>query len=500
MIRSKSLGIAIAGDTIRLSLVERQLNRFQICGLLQVSQWSTMPASDLKKQIADFLARHKAVGCPAVLLVPRPETIMRQLVLPLEAEANLAKVVEYQLVNLVPAEDAPVACDYSFSRQGQGAAGSLRVSVFLVLRAVLDRYLRVCEDLGIHLARVVPSGVAFANYMSVLGEHFKTKTALFLSLENQICEVVGIFEQRVCVWSEGPFPQGEGLQEFLKTETDSFRSQARLAEDTTIDVFLSGEFEVPDKAGSESFRARCHTLAQPLSFGLGIGNRVVTSREMQEHFGSLAAAVSALRTRIPEPVNLLPADKRARVATWQAVPAYTLVAINCLLLLSLLFRGRIQESIFSAQLGQEISRIEPEVKKVRGVEDELAQMVERANLLLEYKGKNAQVLAALVELSEILPNDTFVADLILKEGIFEINGHSGQAAALPQIIENSPLFRDVEFVAAITRSTVAPDKEAYRVRLKLEIPARVPGILLSPTAVQSAAADSKSNTSRQGTR
>ncbi|MGH9426013.1 MAG: PilN domain-containing protein, partial [Terriglobia bacterium] len=238
---------------------------------------------------------------------------------------------------------------------------------------------------------------------------------------------------------------------------------------------LSGLLEIPDKASSEFLNLRCHALAQPLSFGLGTGDLVITSREMQDHFSSLAAGVSVLRKRVPEPVNLLPADKRARVSTWQVVPAYTLLAVNCLLLLALLVRGRLQQSIFSSQLGQEISRIEPEVKKVRGVENALAQLMQRTNVLAEFKGKNAQVLAALVELSEILPTDTFVADLILKEGVFEINGLSGQAASLPQIIDNSSLFRDVEFVAAITRSAVAPDKEGYRIRMKLETPTKVPG-------------------------
>ena len=82
------------------------------------------------------------------------------------------------------------------------------------------------------------------------------------------------------------------------------------------------------------------------------------------------------------------------------------------------------------------------------------QLMKRTNLLADFKGRNAQVLAALVELSEVLPKDTFVGDLIFKEGVFEINGLSGQAAALPQIIDNSPLFKDVEFVSAITRSAI----------------------------------------------
>jgi hypothetical protein len=200
---------------------------------------------------------------------------------------------------------------------------------------------------------------------------------------------------------------------------------------------------------------------------MGTGDKVFTSREMQDHFRSLAAGVSALRKKVPEAVNLLPAEKRPRRATWQLVPAYTLLAVNCLLLLALLVRGRVQQSLFSSQLDRAISQIEPEVKAVRGVEDQLAELMKRTNLLTNIKSRNAEVLSALMELSQILPRDTFVSDLIFKEGIFEINGLSGQAAALPQIIDNSPLFKEVEFVAAITRSAVAPDKEGYRLRMKL---------------------------------
>lgn len=474
MIRSKSLGIAIEGDVIYLSLVQRSLNRFQICALLKLSEWSSTPVLELKKRTTDFLARYKAADCPAVLLIPRQETVMRPLVLPLDAEANLAKVVEYQLVNLVPGEDAIVAHDYAGFRQ-EGTPGNLRVSVFLVFQAALDRHLRVCEDLGIRLARVVPSGVAFANYLSILEEHFKTKTGLFLILVDQSCEVVGVLEKRVLIWREGSFPQDGKFLEFLKTETDDFRSQARLAEDTQIDVFLAGSFEVPDKASSELLNLRCHALAQPLSFGLGAGDTVITSREMQDHFRSLAAGVSALRKKVPEAVNLLPADKRARRVAWQLVPAYALLAANCLLLLALLVRGRVQQSLFSSQLAREISQIEPEVKAVRGVEDQLTELMKRTNLLTGAKDRNAEVLAALMELSQLLPNDTFVSDLIFKEGIFEISGLSGQAAALPQVIDNSPLFKDVEFVAAITRSAIAADKEGYRLRMKLESQTRGAG-------------------------
>ena len=487
MIRSLSVGIEFADETIRLSIVDRQLNRFQVRDLLQISERSSKPMPELKKQVAEFLARHKAAGCPAVLLLPRQEIVMRQLVLPLDAEANLAKVVEYQLVNLLPSEDALVAYDYAAFKQ-EGSPGSLRVSVFLVLREVLDRYLELCQELGIHLARVVPAAVALANYFWLLEEHFKVKSALFLRFGGQNCEVVGVLEQRVLIWRDGPLPAEVKLLDFLKTEADYFRSQARLPEDAPLQVFLSGGSELPDPSSSSQLNLRCQMLTQPVNFGVGMAGRVITPREMQDHFGCLVAGMSALRKRVPEPVNLLPAEKRIRNSTWQLVPTYALVAANCVLILALVLRGRIQQSMFSAQLSQEVSRIEPEVKKVRGVEEELAQLTQRAAVVADFKEKNALVLAALVELSEILPKDTFVGDLIFKDGVFEINGLSGQAAALPQIIENSPLFKGAEFVSAITRSSVAPDKEGYRLRMKLELPTKAEVGVSSQTPTQAISA------------
>ena len=131
MISSKCLGVIISSDVIRYALISRRLNRYRLQGLLAISDWQSKPMADLKKQVAEFLKLHKAGECLSVLAVPRQETVMRQLTLPLDAEANLSKVVEYQLVNLLPAEDAAIAYDYAAQRQ-EGAPGSLRVSVFLV--------------------------------------------------------------------------------------------------------------------------------------------------------------------------------------------------------------------------------------------------------------------------------------------------------------------------------------------------------------------------------
>ena len=467
MISSVRLGIAITDDVIRLSLVSRQLNSIQIRDLLTLSAWQEKSLPDLKSEVTKFLKRNKTSELAAVLSLPRREVVVRQLTLPGDAQSNLAKVLEYQIANLLPAEDALVVYDYSVAKYERNAA-SLSVTVFLAMRSLLEKHLQICEGLGIKVVRVVPAGVALTNTLALLSEHIRSKNVLFLQFSNRGYEVTGASDQRLVAWREAELGADESLADSLITEVAFFRSQARLVEDAPLDVFISG---APDSAGdldAGALKVKCHTLFRPQDLGLNVGGSVVNSRQLQDHLNSLSAGISGLRSKVPEPTNLLPPERRVQKRGWQHVTTYGLLAVNCLLTLAVAIRGRVQDGRYSSRLDQEINRLEPEVRKVRNVEDQLAQLIRRVDFLAGFKELNPEVLQALAELSKVLPKHTVVSDLSFKEGIIQISGLSGEAASLPQVIENSPLFREVEFVSAITRSSLAPDKEGYRITMKLE--------------------------------
>ena len=77
-------------------------------------------------------------------------------------------------------------------------------------------------------------------------------------------------------------------------------------------------------------------------------------------------------------------------------------------------------------------------------------------------------LAALADLSLIWPQDSMVTLFNLEDGVIRVQGTSGQAAALPQILEDSRYFKEVELVSAITRN--AEGRESYRIQARLEAP------------------------------
>jgi len=463
MILNKSLGVFIQGETLQLALLSRQFNRIKVLDLFTVPDFRQKPILELQREIARYLGKNKASNSRCVLVIPRHEVIVRQMELPSEAEANLTKVVEYQLASLVPSEEASVCYDFCVSKPGTESKTFL-VTVFLCLRTVLESSLQECQRLGLRVDLVLPSSAAIAICFGLLPQQAKAETALVANWDGHRFEMVGILRRAFHLSREFAIGNDENLSEILKREVELFRSQARLQDETVLDVFVVSNFE--GELEPDEKRYKLHRLSLLQSFGLEVAKTNLRGFAMQEHFLALAASMAGLKKKNPIAVNLLPAEMRVSKSKWMLVPTYALLGINLLFALSLLIRRPIQQHAYSAQLNQEIARLEPEVRKINVVEREIADLQRRSELLMNFKKSHRLALDALNELSKILPGNTWVSDLNMKTEAIEISGASESAAALPQILDNSPYFKEAEFVAPILKD--ASGKEIYRIRMKLE--------------------------------
>ena len=463
LILSKSLGVFIQGETIQLTLLSRQFSRIRVLDFLTIPDFRQKALTEVRKEVTGYIKKKRAGNCRCVVILPRQEFIVRQMELPNEAEANLAKVVEYQLASLVPSEGASVCYDFCVSKQ-RAESKTFLVTIFLCLRSVLENSLQECEKLGIRVDLVLPSSTAIANYFLLSRQQSKAETALVANCASHRFEMVGILKRAFHLSREFTIGNDENLSEILKREVELFRSQARLQDETVLDVFVVSNFE--GELEPDEKRYKLHRLSLLQSFGLEVAKTNLRGFAMQEHFLALAASMAGLKKKNPIAVNLLPAEKRVSKSKWMLVPTYALLGINLLLALSLLIRRPIQQHAYSAQLNQEIARLEPEVRKINVVEREIADLQRRSELLMNFKKSHRLALDALNELSKILPGNTWVSDLNMKTEAIEISGASESAAALPQILDNSPYFKEAEFVAPILKD--ASGKEIYRIRMKLE--------------------------------
>lgn len=83
------------------------------------------------------------------------------------------------------------------------------------------------------------------------------------------------------------------------------------------------------------------------------------------------------------------------------------------------------------------------------------QLLERDRFLAEQRTGRAPTLAVLAELTSILPDDTWLQQLHLRDGRVQLQGDSASASTVVQLLEQSPVFAEAEFAAPISSGSDA---------------------------------------------
>lgn len=455
-LKQLSLGVAFGPDSIHLSLLSSQWKRVRQVDAETIDGFQAMPSEQRRHRVQTFLERNRAAHCSVVLSLPRREVLLRQLELPFEARENLAKVVDYQLVNLLPSEEQAVATDTLVVRE-ESDPPRLRVTLFVVLQSTLDRYLESCRELGLVPDRILPGAVALADYLRA-GALGAAAPGLVVRLEPDRGELAGLVKGQLRLCKEFRYDPSN-LEEVLESESELFRGEAGLGEEVPIKLFLAGDSDV---LGGAEERLPVRTLSPPRS----AGSPRPPVRASAAEWPALAAAFCSFKRKEALAVNLLPTALRPRKSRWEWVPSYALAALNALLLLALLLQGPVEQRAFSQRMSRERERLQPAVSDFRNLEAQRDLWQERAGLLEGHRHRNAYLLAALAELSRILPTDSVVTLLTLQDGRFRIQGTAGQAAALPRILEDSRHFVGVELVSAISRNSKG--RETFHLQARLE--------------------------------
>ena len=110
------------------------------------------------------------------------------------------------------------------------------------------------------------------------------------------------------------------------------------------------------------------------------------------------------------------------------------------------------------QRSQTLETLESEVRKARAQAvqvDQVRQELERARRgsteVLRQKWEQPRMLAMLRELTDRIPDDTWVQSLEYQNGEVQLRGESGQATALIGLLENAPGIDGVSFRSPVTQ-------------------------------------------------
>jgi Tfp pilus assembly protein PilN len=184
-----------------------------------------------------------------------------------------------------------------------------------------------------------------------------------------------------------------------------------------------------------------------------------------EDRGAQSLALAVVSARGGRPLDLLPVPLRPRRLTRAQAVTVATAGVTALLLLTALLVPSFRDRRQLARLDAEITRLDPDVRAVDRV---LRELERKRKLLATINGIEANAmrpLPALRELTELVPNDTWLTTLTLDQKGVELTGQAAAASALIPLLENSPLLERVEFSSPVTRGR---DREQFRIRAAWE--------------------------------
>ncbi len=118
---------------------------------------------------------------------------------------------------------------------------------------------------------------------------------------------------------------------------------------------------------------------------------------------------------------------------------------------------------------------------VTTIRKDLEDRVKQNNYLLEKRRASPTVVQILEELTHILPDDTWVNQLELKDRKLQIQGETGSSSQLPGLFEKSSIFSDASYGNNTLFKGQAPNTQRYTLTVQLRAPAK-PASAVSPAS------------------
>jgi general secretion pathway protein L len=105
-----------------------------------------------------------------------------------------------------------------------------------------------------------------------------------------------------------------------------------------------------------------------------------------------------------------------------------------------------------AEVEARIAALQPRLREAEALQQRLDQAVASGSILAAAQAEFGDALAVLDALTAVLPDDTFLTDLTLKQRQVALRGQSANAARLIAALSAEPALRNPSFAAPVTRA------------------------------------------------
>jgi general secretion pathway protein L len=178
-------------------------------------------------------------------------------------------------------------------------------------------------------------------------------------------------------------------------------------------------------------------------------------------------------------LNLLPREMRKKVRQIGKPLFLVLLALAFILSITWGVGVYIQYQNTLEALRAEVKKKKPEVEAVEKVQKQRGELAKEISEFLKITSGEVSKIEILKELAQILPSTVWVWNIKYSGGEMEMSGFADSASELIHLLERSPLFEKVEFLAPVTKERerrMGADKEKERFKIKMRVEGRRVGL------------------------
>jgi general secretion pathway protein L len=463
-----SLGIDFRKNHLIFTLLRKSL------GKIKLVDWGihTLLSEEQKEEretqvihlINQFISTHLFNREKVSISIPRDKVIARFIRLPAATKENLRKVLEYEAAKYTPFGSKEIYFDYHLLKEDKEW---LHLFVVFIKRTELDGYSSLLKKIGIQPISIQVPSTAALNLFFYNKTMEKQEIAVLLDVSEPF------FEMNLLQggdWRESfhlPMPPEEKESTIINTfkrsglkNSNSNSTYFVYGLDTSERMFSS--LKEGDQIKAVSF--------PPL-------DRIQVEKgasRPDKIYSSIGIPLKGL-TKTHFDLNLVPFDlkKKAR----QIGKPLFIILTSFALLLSLTWGIGvfIQYRRELNAVNAEIKKKKPEVVVVEKLQRQKEELGKEISELVKMKSGGVSKVEMLKELTQILPSTVWVWNLKCTGREVEISGFADSASDLISLLDKSPLFEKVEFLAPVTKErerAAAGDKEKERFKIKMRLEGR----------------------------
>jgi hypothetical protein len=415
---------------------------------------------EIEAVLGEFVARNGLVGAGAALVLPAERVYLARAAFPPMKERDLRDAVGMELERLFPVN--PAELRHGFRRlAGPSPGGKIPLVVVATLSEYIDRWEEIVTRVGLSLSAAVPSAWAAGDALSgpggLSGEPGSTAAVLRAAGAAVECTLFASGEPFFC--ASAPCSPGSASEEGLSLARGGFADPPSSAGDGPVDIFAPrgwyGKEGDRIEEGGVVFRVRDafdRSAASALS-GSGEGGATPDPFAL---LGAFGAALGEGRMDLLSP----PRDgSDSRISrAFLGAAAVAALAFGIAWPSAVAWKAKAELRRLDAQ----VAALRPSAVQFEETLSDLDDAQGRIATLREEASPSGETLQILRELTDRIPNGTWLLAVRMEGRKVDIEGLSPSASEIFPALTRDGRFRSVEFGAPITRQ--ADNIERFKIR------------------------------------